>query len=80
LYVLWYSPSKKETQISSELTVLRWQILITSRTRGDPLFSASSNGDVGAVGVPNLYTAIIHFFKGAFTVTEHANFNPVQFS
>jgi hypothetical protein len=33
-----------------------------------------------AVGVPNLFTAIILFFKGAFTVMEHANFNPVQFS
>jgi hypothetical protein len=46
----------------------------------DPLFSASINGGAGAVGVPDLFTAIIHFFKGAFAVIKHANFNPVQFS
>ena len=57
---------------SSKLVVLRWQILIASRTRGDPLFSASGNGVEGAVGVANLFTAIILFFKGVFTVIEHA--------
>jgi hypothetical protein len=34
-------------------------------------------GGEGAVGVPNLFKAIIHFFKGAFTFIEHASFNPV---
>ena len=70
---------KREADVFRTL-VLRLQILIASSTRDDPLFSASINGGEGSVGILNLFITLILFFKGVFTVIEHANFNLIQLS
>lgn len=37
-------------------------------------------GGEGSVGILNLFITLILFFKGVFTVIEHANFNLIQLS